>query len=125
VQVTEARNQAAGTINNNATIDDPQKFKEFQQSQATLSGALGRLMVVVERYPDLKASQNFLTLQTQLEGTENRIAVERRRFNEAALVYDTHLRQFPGVLIARMFGFTPVAYFEAQPGADKAPEVKF
>jgi LemA protein len=124
VEVTQARSQAAGSMSNAAPMD-PAKFKAFQDSQAALSGALGRLMVVVERYPDLKANQNFLSLQTQLEGTENRISVERRRFNETAQTYNIHIRQFPAALVARIFAFTPTPYFEAEVGADKVPEVKF
>lgn len=124
VEVTQARAQAAGTLNANA-MSDPEKLKQMDQSQAALSSALSRLLVVVERYPDLKANQNFLSLQAQLEGTENRIAVERKRFNEAALTYNTHLRQFPTMLVGRLFGFTQTPYFQSQPGADKAPEVKF
>ena len=103
----------------------PEKLQEFQQSQGQLSQALGRLMVVAERYPELKANQNFLELQAQLEGTENRIAVERNRFNEVAKSFNTYIRSFPQNMLAGMYGFTKKAYFEAEKGANKAPEVKF
>jgi len=103
----------------------PEKLQEFQQSQGQLSQALGRLMVVAERYPELKANQNFLELQAQLEGTENRIAVERNRFNEVAQGFNTYIRTFPQNMLAGMYGFSKKAYFEAEQGANKAPEVKF
>src|SRR6266850_1332797 len=94
-------------------------------AQGQLSGALSRLLVVVEKYPELKSNQNFLQLQSQLEGTENRIAVERRRFNEAVREYNTRLGLAPGSIIARLLGFTPKAYFEAAPDAATPPKVKF
>jgi len=97
----------------------------FQAAQGQLSGALSRLLVTVERYPDLKSNQNFLQLQSQLEGTENRIAVERRRFNESVRTYNTRLRLFPGSLVAGVMGFTPKAFFEAAPDAATPPKVKF
>lgn len=97
----------------------------FEQAQGQVSSALGRLMVAVERYPDLKASQNFRDLQAQLEGTENRIAVERKNFNEVVNIYNTRLRRFPTNLMAGMFGFEKKPYFAAQPGAETAPEVNF
>lgn len=106
-------------------INDPQAFQKFQESQAGLSSALSKLMVVVERYPDLKANQNFLELQSQLEGTENRIAVERKRYNEAAQEFNVSVRKFPGAMIASFFGFKEKAYFQSDAGASKAPEVKF
>jgi len=106
-------------------LNRPAEFEKFQQAQAALSGALSRLLLVVERYPDLKANQNFLELQSQLEGTENRIAVERKRFNEAAQGYNTRIRQFPANLIARFFGFVQKAYFQSTPGSEKAPVVDF
>src|SRR5437899_10087665 len=107
--------------------NDPQAFGRFQAAQDALSGALSRLLVVVERYPELKANQNFRDLQAQLEGTENRIAVERGRFNEAAQAFNTKRESFPTVLIANFFGerFKPKPYFQAQPGAEKASTVKF
>ena len=97
----------------------------FAQAQGELSSALSRLMAISESYPDLKASQNFRDLQTQLEGTENRIAVERRKYNEAAQSFNTYVKMFPRNLLADMFGFAPLNYFEAQQGAEKAPEVQF
>ncbi len=124
--VVEARSKVGGQIKVGANIlNDPQAFARFQQAQDALSSALQRLMVVVERYPDLKANQNFLELQAQLEGTENRIAVERRRFNEAVQAYNTAIRKFPGNILAGMFGFKEKAYFKAQPGSEKVPKVKF
>ncbi len=125
--VVEARakaTQISGDALKNV-IDDPQAFQKFQQSQAGLSSALSRLMVVVERYPDLKANQNFLELQAQLEGTENRITVERMRFNEAAKQFNVAIRKFPAAMIAGFFGFKEKVYFQADQGAAKAPEVKF
>jgi LemA protein len=122
--VIEARSKATSV-----TIDpsklDAQSIQKFQEAQDGLSSALSRLMVVMERYPDLKANQNFMDLQAQLEGTENRIAVERRKFNETAQQYNTYIRRFPQVLFAGMFNFDKKAYFEAQKGAEKAPEVQF
>lgn len=93
--------------------------------QGRLSSALSRLLVVSERYPDLKATANFQSLQAQLEGSENRIAVERGRFNEVAQLYNSTVKRFPAVLFAGMFGFQPRAYFTATPGAERPPEVKF
>lgn len=103
----------------------PEALQQFQSTQSELSSALSRLMVVVERYPELKANQNFLELQAQLEGTENRIAVERQRFNETAQGYNTNIRRFPNNMLAGMFGFFPKAYFSAEAGAEKAPVVQF
>lgn len=100
-------------------------MQQFQQAQAGLSSALSKLMVVVERYPDLKANQNFLELQAQLEGTENRIAVERRKFNESVKVYNTYIRSFPKNMVAGMYGFERKVQFKADEGTDKVPEVKF
>ena len=127
--VTEARSRVgqvtSGAVENIAR--DPQAFARFQQAQDQLSSALSRLMVVAERYPELKATQNFRDLQVQLEGTENRIAVERMRFNEAAMAFNTKRDTFPTVLIAGLFGsrFQEKPYFKSQTGAEKAPEVKF
>jgi LemA protein len=127
--VTEARSRVgqvtSGAVENIAR--DPQAFARFQQAQDQLSSALSRLMVVAERYPELKATQNFRDLQVQLEGTENRIAVERMRFNEAAMAFNTKRETFPTVLIAGLFGsrFQEKPYFKSQTGAEKAPEVKF
>ena len=124
--VTEARSKVGGVMNiPGQALTNPEMFQQFQQAQAAMSSALQRLMVVVERYPDLKANENFLTLQSQLEGTENRIAVERKRFNEAAREFNTYIRKFPKVILANMFGFREKPYFKAQEGADVAPKVKF
>ena len=124
--VTEARAKVGGTVNiGEEVLKNPAVFQQFQQAQASLTSALQRLMVVVERYPDLKANENFLQLQSQLEGTENRITVERRRFNEAARTFNTYIKQFPRVLMVRMFGFSEKPYFKAQEGADVAPKVTF
>jgi LemA protein len=124
--VVEARAKAGGVLNiPGQALNNPQMFQQFQQAQGALSSALQRLMVVIERYPDLKANQNFLSLQDQLEGTENRITVERRRFNEAAREFNTFIKQFPRAMIANIGGFKERPYFKAQEGADQAPKVKF
>jgi LemA protein len=123
-QVIEARSRATAT-NINADNLTPERIQEFQQAQEGLSSALSRLMVVVERYPDLKANQNFLELQSQLEGTENRIAVERGKFNRTVEEYNTYIRQFPQNMVAGMFNFERKGYFEASAGAERAPEVVF
>jgi len=122
--VTEARSKV-NNINVEGMANNPQALQNFQAAQGQLSSALSRLMVVVEKYPDLKANQNFLDLQTQLEGTENRIAVERNRFNKVAQGYNTIIRRFPGSIYAGMFGFDRKAYFEAEAGSEKAPQVEF
>lgn len=103
----------------------PDQIQKFQGAQAGLSSSLGRLMVVIERYPDLKANQNFLDLQAQLEGTENRIAVERKNFNEVVQSYNISVRSFPRNIFANMFGFQQKGYFQADAGANKAVKVKF
>lgn len=103
----------------------PEALAAFNEAQGELSSALGRLLLIQENYPDLKASQQFMELQAQLEGTENRIATERMKFNEAAKTYNTMIRQFPDNIIASMFGFEKKAYFEAQAGAETAPKVEF
>ena len=126
-QVIEARSRV-GQISPQATaeiLNDPQKFAQFQQAQDQLSSALNRLMVVVERYPQLQAVQAFRDLQVQLEGTENRIAVERRNFNQAAQDYNTRIRRFPAAVFAGMMGFQPRPYFQSQPGSETAPKVDF
>lgn len=124
--VTEARAKLGGMVNiGEEVLNDPALFQQFQQAQASLSGALQRLMVVQENYPELKANQNFLTLQDQLEGTENRIAVERKRFNETARAYNTYIKQFPRAFLANMFGFSQKPYFQATEGAEVAPQVEF
>jgi LemA protein len=121
--VVEARAKV-GQVNFGG-VPTQQQFQKFQAAQDGLSSALSRLLVVVERYPDLKATQNFLDLQAQLEGTENRIAVERRRFNQAAQAFNTARRRFPTVFIATMFGFAEKPYFQATPGSERPPAVKF
>ena len=103
----------------------PEKLQEYQKAQGEIGSALGRLLAITENYPDLKANQNFMELQAQLEGTENRISVERRNFNEVAREYNTSIRTFPKSILAGMFGFDKRPYFEAEEGANKAPEVNF
>jgi LemA protein len=122
--VIEARSKAT-SVNIDPTKLTPESIQQFNQAQEGLSSALSRLMVVVERYPDLKANQNFMDLQAQLEGTENRITVERQKFNETTQVYNAYIRKFPQIIYAGWFGFEKKTYFEAQQGAEKAPEVKF
>ncbi|WP_319561482.1 LemA family protein [Marispirochaeta sp.] len=124
--VTEARSRAGGVMQmDESLLEDPEAFARFQEAQAGLGSALQRLLMITENYPDLKSNQNFLALQDQLEGTENRIAVERQRFNEAARNYNTYIRQFPRVIIANMMGFRAKAYFSATEGASAAPQVSF
>ena len=123
--VTEARAKVGQMSISPEVLNNPAAFQQFQQAQGALSSALSRLMVVVEKYPDLKANQNFLALQSQLEGTENRIAVERKRFNQAVQGYNTTIRRFPTNMLAGMYGFEKKLYFEAQPGAETVPDVKF
>ncbi|MGB5237856.1 MAG: LemA family protein [Flavobacteriaceae bacterium] len=122
--VIEARAKATST-----TIDvndlSPENLANFQQAQSGLSSALSRLLVTVERYPDIKANQNFLELQTQLEGTENRINVERNRFNESVNIYDVHIKKFPNSIFAGWFGFEEMPRYQADPGSDQAPDVEF
>ncbi len=109
----------------NTAPTDPAKLAEFDRLQGQLSSALSRLLVVVERYPDLKANANFVTLQAQLEGTENRISVERGRFNEAVQAYNTAIKSFPANFYAGLFGFKERPYFTATPGAEAPPKVQF
>lgn len=123
-QVIEARAKAT-QVSINPDKLDAQSMQKFQAAQGELSGALSRLLVSVEQYPNLKANENFLDLQKQLEGTENRIAVERRKFNEMAQDYNTFIRSFPKNIWANLFGFEKKVYFEAEEGSEKAPEVKF
>lgn len=123
-RVIEARAKAT-QVNINPEKLDEQSLKQFQAAQGELSGALSRLLVTIERYPELKANQNFLDLQAQLEGTENRIAVERRKFNEMVQDYNSYIRQFPKNIWANLFGFEKKGYFEAEAGAEKAPTVDF
>lgn len=122
--VTKAR-ASATSVKIDASNLTAENIKKFQAAQGSLNSALSRLLAVAERYPDLKANQNFLELQAQLEGTENRIAVERRRFNEQVKLYNTYIRKFPTNMVASMFGFERQVTFEADDGAEEAPEVKF
>ena len=123
--VAEARAKAGQTVINADQAKSPEAFRQFEQAQGQLSSALSRLLVAVEKYPELKANQNFTQLQDELAGTENRIAVERRRFNEVVQVYNTRLRMFPGSIVAGVSGFNARPYFTAQAGADQAPKVQF
>jgi LemA protein len=126
VEVTNARASVGQVkIDPNKAPTDPAQLQQFQAAQGQLSNALSRLLVVVERYPELKANQNFLSLQAQLEGTENRISVERGNFNTAVQQYNTAVRSVPTNFVAGIFGFTPRPFFTAQPGAEKAPTVNF
>lgn len=122
--VVQARSQAT-QIKVDANDLTPQKLAEYQKAQGAVSSALGKLLAITENYPELKANQNFLELQAQLEGTENRINVARKDFNDAAQAYNTAIRRFPKSLFAGMFGFEKRTYFEAAEGSEKAPEVKF
>jgi len=123
-QVIEARAKAT-QVTIDPTKMTAENMQQFQQAQGQLSSALSRLMVVVEQYPQLTATKNFRDLQIELEGTENRISVERRKYNEMATPFNTYIKRFPQNFIAGPFGFTAKPYFEAQQGAEKAPEVKF
>ena len=122
-QVAAPSGGAPGTQSN--LPNDPNAMAQFAGAQENLSGALSRLLVVVERYPDLKSNQNFLELQSQLEGTENRIAVERRRYNEVAQTFNSSVLKFPANIVANMSGFKPKAYFKGAAGSQNAPEVNF
>jgi LemA protein len=125
-QVIEARAKATQVRVDASTITDPAKFREFQEAQAGLSGALGRLIAISERYPDLKSNQNFLALQSQLEGTENRITVARRDYIEAVRAYNVEVRTIPGVIWAKLFwGAKPMETFTATAGAERPPNVRF
>ena len=123
-KVIEARSKAT-SIQVNADNLNEATLQQFQQAQDGITSALSRLLVVIEKYPDLKANQNFLELQAQLEGTENRITVERKKFNEAAQGYNTDIRKFPKNLYASIFGFDRKPYFESSPGAEEAPKIEF
>jgi LemA protein len=126
IAVTQARASVGQVkLDPNKAPTDAAQLAQFQQAQGQLSNALSRLLVVSEQYPELKANQNFLSLQAQLEGTENRISVERGNFNEAVKDYNTVVRSFPTVFFAGMLGFSPRPFFNAQPDADKAPKVNF
>lgn len=122
--VIAARSQAT-QIKVDPTNLTPEKLAEYQKAQGQLATALGKLLAITENYPDLKANQNFLELQAQLEGTENRINVARKNFNDAAKTYNTTIRRFPKNILAGMFGFDKRAYFEATEGAEQAPQVQF
>lgn len=123
-KVIEARAKAT-QVTIDPTKMTAENMQQFQAAQGELSSALSRLMVVVEKYPELKATQNFRDLQVELEGTENRISVERRKFNEVALSFNTYIKRFPENIISGMFGFTAKPYFESMEGAEKAPQVQF
>jgi LemA protein len=125
VEVTELRSKVGQVKISPDDLSDEVKFKKFQDAQDELSGALSRLLVVAENYPQLKANESFLNLQTQLEGTENRIAVERKKFNEAVQEYNQTIRSFPTLITAKLFGFKEKQYFKSQPGMEKAPDVNF
>jgi len=124
-QVVEARARATQITVTKDVLDDPESLKRFEEAQNQLSGALGRLLATTEAYPDLKANQNFMMLQTELAGTENRIAVARQRFNGIVQSYNTQVRQFPANIFAGIMGFQPRAYFQAAPGSETAPRVEF
>jgi LemA protein len=125
-EVVEARASVGKVaVPSGAAPTDPQQLAEFERAQAQLGSALSRLLVVVERYPELRATAAFRDLQVQLEGTENRISVERGRFNEAVQAYNTAIRRFPAALLAGMFGHQPRPYFTATAGADRPPDVNF
>jgi LemA protein len=122
--VIEARSKAT-QVTIDPTKMTAENIQQFQAAQGELSSALSRLMVVVEQYPELKATQNFRDLQVELEGTENRISVERRKFNEVALTFNTYIKRFPQNFLAGMFGFASKPYFESMEGSEKAPQVQF
>ena len=125
-EIAEMRSRAGGVINvSDEVLNDPESFEKFQKVQSDLGGALQRLLAVAENYPELKANENFRDLQSQLEGTENRIAVERKRFNEAVQTYNMLVRRFPQAFLANMFGFREKAYFKADEQAATAPTVNF
>lgn len=124
--IAEARSKAGGVMNiSDEVLNNPESFSRFQKAQSELGGALQRLLVITENYPDLKANANFMALQDQLEGTENRITVERGRFNEVVKPYNIFIKQFPRSIIANMSGFREKAYFTASEGAEAAPVVSF
>ncbi len=124
--IAEARSKAGGVMNiTDEVLNNPESFSRFQKAQGELGGALQRLLVITENYPDLKANANFMALQDQLEGTENRITVERGRFNEVVKPYNIFIKQFPRSIIANMSGFREKAYFTASEGAETAPVVSF
>lgn len=124
-EVTDARSKVGQMKLSAEDLSDPQKFQAFQQAQDQLSSALSRLLVVSENYPTLKSNENFLQLQSQLEGTENRISVERRRYNETVQSYNSEVRSFPTLISAKIFGFKEKEYFKSVAGSEKAPDVNF
>lgn len=124
-EVTDARSRVGQVKLSAEDLSDPQKFQQFQAAQDQLSSALSRLLVVSENYPQLKANESFLQLQSQLEGTENRISVERRRYNETVQTYNTEVRSFPALIMAKIFGFKEKEYFKSVAGSEKAPDVNF
>ena len=124
-KVAEARSSVGKLQVTPEILNDPQAFEKFQQAQTGLSSALSRLLAVAENYPNLKANENFLQLQAQLEGTENRIAVERKRFNDMVQDFNSRVRSFPISIIAGMYGFGQKAYFQSEAGAEKAPQMKY
>lgn len=124
-EVVEARSRVGQMQISPEILEDPQRFAAFEEAQGELSSALSRLMVVVERYPELRSTAAFRDLMVQLEGTENRISVERRRFNQEAQQYNTLIRRIPGNFLAPIYGFETKEYFTAQEGAEQAPEVEF
>ena len=125
-EIAEMRSRAGGVINvSDEVLNDPESFEKFQKVQSDLGGALQRLLAVAENYPELKVNENFRDLQSQLEGTENRIAVERKRFNEAVQTYNMLVRRFPQAFLANMFGFREKTYFKADEQAATAPKVEF
>ncbi|MBQ1949884.1 MAG: LemA family protein [Treponema sp.] len=126
VQVSEARAKAGGVTKiDSELLNDPEKLDQYQKAQDSLGGALQRLLSITENYPELKADKNFLALQDELEGTENRISIERKRYNDAARRFNTKIRQFPTVLMANNWGFKSKAYFTAAENAKTAPKVEF
>lgn len=124
-EVTEMRSKVGQTKLNVDDLNDPEKFQQYQQAQDKLSSALSRLLVVTENYPSLKANESFLQLQSQLEGTENRISVERKKFNEAVQTFNTSVRSFPTIITAKLFGFKEKPYFKGKEGSENAPDVNF
>nr|WP_318715041.1 LemA family protein [uncultured Treponema sp.] len=125
-ELAEARSKLGGTVSVDASItDDPEKLAQFQKTQRELGAGLGRLLALTENYPELKSNANFLDLQSQLEGIENRIATERKRYNDAVGAYNKSIQMFPGVITAKMFHFEKKAYFQAEEGTQKAPAVSF
>jgi len=124
-EVTEMRSKVGQTKLSVDDLNDPEKFQQYQAAQDKLSSALSRLLVVTENYPQLRSNDNFLQLQSQLEGTENRISVERKKFNEAVQTFNTSVRSFPTVITAKLFGFKEKPYFKGKEGSENAPDVNF